>query len=56
MHRKNATRDAHIRELVYRERLSYAAAAERAGLTTGTVAGVAFRTPHRLRAILTAAS
>lgn len=54
--RKNLARDARIRSLVYHDGLTYPQAAERAGVSQGVVAGVAHRTPHRLRAILTAPS
>lgn len=47
---------ARVRELVYRERLTYPRAAEALNVTPGVVAGIAHRTPHRLRTILTAAS
>lgn len=47
---------AHVRELVYRQRLPYPRAAAALNVTTGVVAGIAHRTPHRLRTILTATS
>lgn len=54
--KKNTARDALVRALVYSQGFTYARAAASSGLTYGQVAGVAHRTPHRLRAILTGAS